>query len=249
MKQKRVENFILQADTFNTLIKTGQLALQNSELISQLMKVLRLQKGDKVSFMRLEVMRPKRIHSCLCEINELHKKSATFTVLETKMVPQLAKRSINLLYAMPNKPAKLELVLQKGTEIGFDRLTIFTGEFSQSKHKINDERLQKIAIEAAEQSENFYIPEITHEASLQEALERRSSQYLAAMERSTENESLLETQLHDDVTIIVGPEGGFSDAEKQLIQKLNIQSVTLGDSILRNETAAILGLGLLSLRS
>jgi 16S rRNA (uracil1498-N3)-methyltransferase len=103
---------------------------------------------------------------------------------------------LELLLCMPNKPDKLEMILQKAVEIGAAAVTIVKGDFSRMKHNLRPERLRKIMTEAAEQSERAYVPELGVKRCLRAYLtdlnKEKRSRLLVAMERSQEKKSLPE---------------------------------------------------------
>jgi 16S rRNA (uracil1498-N3)-methyltransferase len=156
---------------------------------------------------------------------------------------------LGLILCLPNKPDKLEFILQKAVEIGATAVTLVGGDFSQMKHNLRHERLQKIMAEAAEQSERAIIPGLIEAGVLSDYLEKLSQEerraMAVAMERSSGGENILRGG--KKLNILVGPEGGFSEEEKKLINDLALPTFSLGKRVLRMETAAILALGLASM--
>lgn len=138
------------------------------------------------------------------------------------------------------KPARFELVLQKGAELGVSRFVPFLAERSVAAGD-RAERWRSIVVEAAEQSGRRIVPDVASVVSFEEALAeaaRTGAAYLP-WERS---ESPTLARVHrpaGSVAIIVGPEGGFAEAEVARARSLGIQSISLGRRILRSETAAI----------
>ena len=181
------------------------------------------------------------------EVASAHKKG-----VELKFVKKVENRNeldfgLELVLCFPNKPDKLSLILQKAVELGATRLTLVKGDFSQMKHGLREERLAKIVKEAAEQAERATVPEVVVGGALREFLGEAADGLLVAMERA-ENQSLPEIlksrENYENISILVGPEGGFSDEEKALVQELNLRCFSLGRRVLRMETASIVSLGM-----
>jgi 16S rRNA (uracil1498-N3)-methyltransferase len=144
------------------------------------------------------------------------------------------------------KRQKTDLVVEKATELGVARILPVITARTQADH-VNLDRLRAIAIEAAEQCERVSVPEIAAPVSLETLIagwparclfvadERRTSAVLSSTSAGMGPRALL-----------VGPEGGFTEAELDGIAAGTLTTrVSLGRRILRAETAAIAGLALL----
>ncbi len=125
-------------------------------------------------------------------------------------------------------------MVEKCTEIGAAAFHPIIVERSEKKD-LNTERLRKIAIEAAEQSGKVTIPEIFEPTDLETAIKNFDGQIFALDFGGKDLPAKLETK----VGILIGPEGGWTDKERELFGKNKIASVSLGSQILRAETAAI----------
>jgi 16S rRNA (uracil1498-N3)-methyltransferase len=149
------------------------------------------------------------------------------------------------------KGEKMDLVIQKCTEIGVSSIALLNTERTiiDIPHKKLPDRLtrwQRIAKEASEQSGRTRIPSIQGPFSLSQLIEQQSK--LGPVLIPWEKESLplaiatepLKHQSPRIITLIVGPEGGFSEKEVTNAQKLGATSVSLGPRILRAETAALI---------
>lgn len=147
------------------------------------------------------------------------------------------------------KRAKLELVVEKACELGASALQPLQTEHGVVD-RLNGERLRTILTEAAEQSERLSVPRLQPLVPLAPWLAARGVDVplYAALERS--DAPTLDTALEAGGAgdLLVGPEGGFSSDERALIEATaGVVPVGLGPRILRAETAAILGLGVLAL--
>jgi 16S rRNA (uracil1498-N3)-methyltransferase len=154
---------------------------------------------------------------------------------------------MTLAFALPNKPAKLEMVLQHATELGVSEFALIRTDNSNYNHEIRTDRLEKILLEAVEQCERSKVPVISQFKSLDEYLNGLDRVCLAALERQNGQGNLLDIPVESDCAVLIGPEGGFSQREFELIAESKAKPFSLGSTILRNETAAILACGIVSL--
>lgn len=154
------------------------------------------------------------------------------------------------------KGDKMETVIQKGTEIGAVRFIPFVSErtvvqLDERKQAKRLERWSRIAKEAAEQAHRGIVPEITPVLTWPQLLER-AGDYAAAYFCYEKEDALnfrpllaerkAGLQEKADFLLIVGPEGGFSEAEAREAEAAGCLPVSLGRRILRTETAALVGL-------
>jgi len=243
------------------------------EIVYQLTKVLRASAGDKVILLPAASDSKSGHNGPYFEfeytIETSQKKDVVMRFIAKRLNENELSFALGLILCLPNKPDKLELILQKAVELGVCRITLVEGDFSQMKHNLRTERLEKIIIEAAEQSERANVPELVIAGRLGKYLESlapgRRENIFVAMERMNmdKREGLAEMlnkkpvranskddgptsvkSARADLQILIGPEGGFSEAEKGLIGSLGLHCFSLGKRILRMETAAILSLGL-----
>jgi 16S rRNA (uracil1498-N3)-methyltransferase len=212
-----------------------------NEIFIQMIKVLRVRPGDKVVFLGNDGFEN------IYEIVSAHKKEVVLNFIKRiKNINELPFK-LELVLCMPNRPEKLDLITQKAVELGVCRIILLESDFSQMKHKLREERLNKILTEAAEQSERAFVPELKTAGKLTDYLSSAGGKnLLVALERS-ESKPLPEMIDGKDASILIGPEGGFSDAEKTAIRSSGARTFSLGPRILRSETAAILSLGIASL--
>lgn len=189
---------------------------------------------------------------------QLH--GANGAVVELSLVERLeewTESPIELVLAqcLP-KGDKLELITQKATELGVNRIVPLVSEncvvkYDAKKSKARQERWQKIANEAGKQCGRTILPVVEPIQNLKQWLtdmanEAQKSEKKICLCMCYENEEqqgikefLQAHRSEESFIFIVGPEGGFSLAEAHLAQELGIASVSLGTRILRAETAAI----------
>ncbi|MBU3261698.1 16S rRNA (uracil(1498)-N(3))-methyltransferase [Roseovarius sp. PS-C2] len=157
--------------------------------------------------------------------------------------PQQMPPDLWLLFA-PIKKARTDFIVEKATEMGAARILPVQTAFTNSE-RIRQDRLQAHAVEAAEQCGGTYVPEVT---SLQK-LDRLLSDWPEDRHLMFCDEALvgaaqtLGTTGGDKWAILIGPEGGFSDAERTRLNALPFaHPVSLGPRILRADTAAVAAL-------
>lgn len=146
------------------------------------------------------------------------------------------------------KGEKVEQVIQHGTEIGVSRFLIVHTERSVvhlggERQRERVRRWQRIAKESAEQSRRARIPEVDGVLSLSQALQRLEGSRMALLHPPAFPASLVEwvqgNGFERDIAVIVGPEGGFTQQEVDLCERLGAKPVSLMPRILRTETAAL----------
>ena len=148
-----------------------------------------------------------------------------------------------------------ELIVLKGTELGVSSFLPFISDRTvarpEGKEKAKIERLQKIAEEGAKQCRRAEIPSVLEFGSYASVLKKEADIKVLAYEgMAGDSRSLLKVaegiKEGQSVLFVVGPEGGFSDAEVQMALKEGFTFVSLGRRILRAETAAIFGASVLA---
>jgi 16S rRNA (uracil1498-N3)-methyltransferase len=167
--------------------------------------------------------------------------------LEAQARPQATGPDLDLIVAVVKRP-RLETIIEKAAELGARRIQPVTTERTNAGHA-NGARLRAIAIEAAEQTGRLDVPEILPEARLVDVLaawpsERRLMFCDEAGEAAPVREGLAGHSA-GPWAILIGPEGGFSPAERAAARAiLSATPVNLGPRILRADTAAIAALTL-----
>ena len=164
------------------------------------------------------------------------------SIVEFKTTKQLRQKENTKELWLAFSPIKLNyqnFMIQKATELGvtkflpiiFDRTVV---------RKINKERLEKIVIEASEQSSRINVPSIESPQTLDIFLKKKSMD-LIFTDLNSDNIKVDKSKLTDKpVCIIIGPEGDFSEAERDKILSFkDVQSVKINENILRSETAVI----------
>ena len=170
-------------------------------------------------------------------------------IVEFKTIKQLRQKENTKelwLAFSPIKSNYQNFMIQKATELGvtkflpiiFDRTVV---------RKINKERLEKIVIEASEQSNRINVPTIEDAQDLNGFL-KKNLMDLIFTDLNTNNNKIDKSKLTDKpVCIIVGPEGDFSEAEREKILAFKgVQSIKINENILRSETAVISAISIIN---
>ncbi len=203
-----------------------------------LSKVLRLKVGDVVEcfYDNSQIL--------VCEIKLITKNETILKIVKTYDSIANPKVKITLFQALP-KLDKLELVTQKLTEIGVSNIVPFSSTFCIAKDNVNKiERLKKITISACKQCGRTALLHIENTKKFSEVIDNLKKYDLVVFANETENnlklKEVLKNKTLNNVAYIVGSEGGFSKQEIEELSKLNnVYSITLGNRILRTETASI----------
>jgi 16S rRNA (uracil1498-N3)-methyltransferase len=211
---------------------------------SQINNVLRLKTGDLVHVFDISGAE-YQVRLTVVQRNDVQ--GEIITVLHPQTEPALALE----LWVCASRREKIEWIIQKCTEIGVSSFRFLVSERSLVQ-KVEDiqqkkDRWQQIAMEAAEQSGRIHVPEILPPFHIQQALSlstRADTLKCIAWEldrQHTIDQLLQQIILPQKVILVIGPEGGLSDAEVQFALDNDFHAITLGNRIFRLETAAMVG--------
>ena len=220
--------------------------------VKHIYKVLRLSEGEEVILNNCEGVK------YLGRIGSISKTEVIVNIIEKLDVNNESNVRIHLFQGLP-KGQKMDLIVQKGTELGiFEFIPTITsrvdvklkGEFKKL------DRLNRIALEASKQSKRSIIPKVKEVIDFNEALNLLKEMDLVLIPYENAEDfgvkSLikhLETSnidLHtiNDVGILIGPEGGFEEDEVNTLKDQGAYIITLGNRILRTETAGFIAAAL-----
>jgi 16S rRNA (uracil1498-N3)-methyltransferase len=219
----------------------------SGETLHHLAVVLRLAPGDEI------LLLDGRGTVCRCRIENLAKKEGKASVLERRQETETAL-PIHLLQALP-KSDKMDLILQKGTELGIGLFSPLHTDRSIPLLTKNRERQrllrwQKIVREAARQSRRNFLPEVSPPGPLNEALAQCSEELRLMLweEGSRPLAEALPSAPPRSVALLVGPEGGFTAGEAENALRANFIPVRIGPRIMRSETAGFAVAAILQFR-
>ena len=218
--------------------------------IAHITKTLRMKIGDKI-----EVIDGKgKAYSG--EIYSIQKEEILLRINAELQNDGELSTEITVYQGIP-KSQKMDLIVQKLTEIGVSRIVPVKMERCVKQIGEKEDKLlarwERIAFEAVKQSKRTRLPKIEHPLTLKQLMEeiRKNPRILLCHEN--ENKKALKQVLQDDswrsakrVGIIVGPEGGITEQEKGEMVEAGAISVSIAKSILRAETAAIVGATILA---
>ena len=218
-----IDNFDLSG---NEIEITGEIA-------HQMAKVLKLEIGEQV-----ELCDGKGTNA-LGKIKTLSKNSTVVEIDPLSIKLQRDEEKSVSLFCTILKKENFELVVQKATECGVDKI-IPVISTRTIKMGLNMERLQKIAKEACEQSHRSILPEVLEPISFEESLDLAKENDMNII-FDANGEDFAHSAVAKSVKqgIWIGPEGGWTPEELEIAQKHNFKILTLGKNILRGETAAI----------
>ena len=137
-------------------------------------------------------------------------------------------------------------MIQKATELGVTKFLPIV--FNRTiVRKINKERLEKIVIEASEQSNRLHVPLIEKAQNLKNFL-KLNSMDLIFTDLNSDNKKIDKSKLtNKPICIIIGPEGDFSETEREEILSFkNVQALKINENILRSETAVISAISIIN---
>lgn len=207
-------------------------------------KVLRLRTGEQV------LVCDGQGKECLCTVSDIEPEQVCLVVNDTLESTSEARVKVSVYVAFP-KGDKLELIIQKATELGAFEIVAFPSARCVSKPdekslRKKQERWQKIAASAAEQSGRGLIPEIVILGSYKQAVERAvlsdKSILFYENERATTLSMALNCGVYSTLSLLTGPEGGLESREVDMAKECGMEICTLGKRILRCETAPLCAL-------
>ncbi|RNI27840.1 16S rRNA (uracil(1498)-N(3))-methyltransferase [Rufibacter immobilis] len=198
-------------------------------------RVLRLGKGDTVTLI------DGRGGLFEAEIAEDNPKKAKLSILRYQ--PEYGKRpyKIHVAVAPTKNMDRMEWFVEKAVEMGIDEITFLQCARSERKN-LNLDRLEKIAVSAMKQSLKAYLPVLHPFTRYADFLQQSQTgqRFIAHLVEGQERQSLAKSVSGEDTyTILIGPEGDFSPEEVAQALQAGYKPVTLGQSRLRTETAAL----------
>ena len=186
----------------------------------------------------------------LATIDSISKRGASVLIQEHQTGVSESPLHLTLAQAII-KPDKMDFALQKAVELGVSAIQpLFT---ERSVVRLNKESLEKkhshwqgIIIAACEQSGRCIVPVLKPSLYLEDYLnETQTTQRLILVPGDYPKIKQLPPPEHNEIELVIGPEGGFSESEVQLSLQAGLQAISLGSRILRAETATLTSLALL----
>ncbi len=225
--------FLVEDIKFDNLIY-----LDNKDLYFQLTKVLRIKLEDEIILFNSKIKK-----DFFYRIIEIKKDKIVLSLKE--IVNKNLEKDINLvLYqALPNKITKIEYILQKAVEVGFNKIIFFKADRSQKLNISNNKlkRFNKIVLEATEQSNRNSLLKFKIIDSIFEEDLQKSENIIFHQINTKDAIKIKDLKVKKDkkIAIFIWPEWGFSDMELEKFKKISKYKIYLWNNILRTETAGI----------
>ena len=213
--------------------------------VKHIYKVLRLSEGEEVVLNNCEGI------EYLGEIESISKSEVIVKINKKLDINNESKVKVHLFQGLP-KGQKMDLIVQKGTELGVSEfIPTITGRVDvklKGEFKKLD-RLNRIALEACKQSKRSIIPQVKEVSDFNEAINELKKMDLIIVPYENAEDFGIKTLVRklerdnvdldtiNNVGILIGPEGGFEESEIDTLKEQGAYIVTLGNRILRTETA------------
>ena len=214
--------------------------------VNHIKNVLRLGIGEEIDVSVIGENKSYR-----CKIESLEQDKINLTIIEELEVKE-EKVILDIYQGLP-KFDKFELIIQKCVELGANSfipvaMNRSIAKFPNKKDEDKKlERWQKIAEVAAKQSKRNSVPKVEHIVKLDDVLKKKDEYDLMLLAYENEENLYIKEALKNidkknkyKIAIIIGPEGGLSPEEVEKVKKEDVKVVSLGDRILRTETAPIM---------
>jgi len=214
-------------------ISTDQYTL-NEEESRHCSKVLRLAVGDEIYLIDGKGGFYK------AKITEVNKKHVQLQIVEKQTEYGKRNHHLHIAIAPTKNIDRLEWFLEKATEIGIDEITPIICDRSERKI-VKEERLEKVITSAVKQSLTAYHPKLNNSISFADFMKQPSSAHKIIAHCMDGEKAFINQQvkIHQSYLILIGPEGDFTPAELEIALHNGYKPVTLGNTRLRTETAAL----------
>ena len=226
---------------------SGTEAVITGGSVNHIKNVLRLSPGDEITLFKKDDTIEKKAYRC--RIEEVSRDEVRCSVLFVKESGIQLPNRVTLLQCLP-KTGKMELVIQKCTELGVSRVIPVLSDRCVSrpdgkKAVSRAERWRLVAEEAAMQARRDDIPEVTEIMSFGDAVREAAAEDVKLIPYELSEGFARTREIIDglrpgqSVAMIIGPEGGFTPEEVAEANESGFESISLGRRILRTETAAL----------
>ena len=221
--------------------RTDKISIDNKSKINHLRNVLRLKEGSKLDVFDGEG------NSSIFKIASLEKKKIVLEQIGGIEFQQPER--INLKVLMPYiKKENLFFAIQKVTEIGVSNISLFRPDNVDQSIKKKDlskinEKALSIITQACEQNGSNIVPDFQIYENLSSAIDHDSFSIFFDLDATNDFQSI--KNIEDSITLITGPESGFSKKEREFLNATTSDNISLGKNILRAETAPITALSVI----
>lgn len=197
-------------------------------------RVLRKKEGDAI------YITDGKGHFFDAEIVEAHSKHCIVNIINTINEPKLWENNLHIAFAPTKNMDRIEWFAEKATEIGIDRFTPLLCRHSERK-EIKLPRIEKILVSAMKQSQKAFVPLLDEMTSFSEFVKQPFEGQKFIAHCYPQEKQLLKQAYKPatNVLILIGPEGDFSEDEVRMALVNGFEPISLGNSRLRTETAAL----------
>lgn len=226
-------------------INNNEIEIINED-VNHIKNVLRLDIGEKI-----EICDSNNLENYICEIATASSKSVVCNIIEKNTSHVEGNVKLHIFQGLP-KADKMELIIQKGTELGaFEFIPV---NFKRSIVKISGkdedkkiQRWQKIAEVASKQSKRDLIPNVRNVISIKNLCDEINSYDLVLVAYELEERNYIKSELlkiknenqNYKIAVVIGPEGGIEESEIEILKNAGAKIISLGKRILRTETVAL----------
>lgn len=217
-------------------------AADNNELpieeATHAVRVLRLKSGDDIFLMDGEGTFYQAV------VTLANQKHCLYEIKQSLLQDKTWKGHLHLAIAPTKDIGRIEWLVEKATEIGFDEISFLNCRFSERK-VLRTDRIERIVVSAMKQSRKGWKPIVNEMVTFEQFMcrEIKGAKFIChcynEIEKADFFTELNSSDCANDITVLVGPEGDFSIDEVRQAINNNYQSVTLGNSRLRTETAGL----------
>ena len=173
------------------------------------------------------------------EITAIEKNTPKIEIIKKEKKEKIHNYYLHIAIAPTKNTNRFEWFLEKATEVGIDEITPILCERSERK-KINQERCNRILISSMKQSLKYYLPKLNNPIVFNDFIKQKLDGDKFIAHCLNKDKIKLDKSINKKSNILIGPEGDFSEKEITLAIKNNFQSLSLGNSRLRTETAGVI---------
>lgn len=171
-------------------------------------------------------------------------KHCLYKIIQTLVQSKTWKGHIHLAIAPTKDISRIEWLVEKATEIGFDEISFLNCQFSERKN-LRIDRIERIVISAMKQSRKAWKPIVNNMLSFEDFIQKEvtGQKFIChcynEIEKTDFFSNINNSGLFEEITVLIGPEGDFSINEVRQALQQQYKSTTLGNSRLRTETAGL----------
>lgn len=232
----REERYFYQPD-----IEVGELTKEDTQ---HAVRVLRMKEGDELWLM------DGRGVFYRAEISSASNHRCAYHIIETLPQERAWLGHLHIAMAPTKLNDRTEWMAEKATEVGVDEFFFLDCQFSE-RRVLKTERIDKIVISAMKQSRKAWKPVVNEMQSFTQFVkeEKRGQKFICHCYEGERPYLFDVLKRGEDATVLIGPEGDFSIEEVQLAEQNGYKSVSLGQSRLRTETAALIAVHLMQIKN